>query len=40
VLTVPPNVAHTDEFVALAAEARDGGRGLWSACGDVGVPAR
>jgi micrococcal nuclease len=39
VLTVPPNVAHTDEFVALAAEARREGRGLWSACGDVGVPA-
>lgn len=40
VLTVPPNVAHAEEFVALAAEARDEGRGLWSACGDVGVPAR
>jgi micrococcal nuclease len=39
VLTVPPNVAHTDEFVALAGEARREGRGLWSACGDVGVPA-
>jgi micrococcal nuclease len=32
VLTVPPNVAHTDEFVALAREARTSGRGLWSAC--------
>ena len=30
--TFPPNVAHTNEFVAAAAEARDGGRGLWSAC--------
>ena len=38
--TVPPDVAHADEFVALEREARDAGRGLWSACGDVGVPAR
>ena len=39
VLTIPPNVAHTSEFVAAAAEARQAGRGLWGACGDVGVPA-
>ena len=32
VLTIPPNVAHTDEFVALAADARVAGWGLWSAC--------
>jgi micrococcal nuclease len=32
VLTIPPNLAHSDEFVALAAEARVAGRGLWSAC--------
>lgn len=32
VLTVPPNVAHADEFVALQREARASGRGLWSAC--------
>ena len=32
VLTVPPNVAHSDRFVALAAEARRTGRGLWTAC--------
>ncbi len=32
VLTISPNVAHADEFVALAAEARAAGRGLWSAC--------
>lgn len=32
VLTIPPNVAHADEFVALAADARRAGRGLWSAC--------
>jgi micrococcal nuclease len=30
--TFPPNVAHTAEFVAAAAEAREAGRGLWSAC--------
>lgn len=32
VLTYPPNVAHSDEFTAAAAEARQAGRGLWSAC--------
>jgi micrococcal nuclease len=32
VLTIPPNVAHSDEFVALAGEARLGQRGLWAAC--------
>ena len=31
-LTIPPNVAHTDEFAALAREARAGSQGLWSAC--------
>jgi micrococcal nuclease len=30
--TFPPNVAHTTEFVAASAEARDAKRGLWSAC--------
>jgi micrococcal nuclease len=30
--TFPPNVAHTSEFVAAAADARQAGRGLWSAC--------
>jgi micrococcal nuclease len=30
--TFPPNVAHTDEFVSAAAEARAASRGLWSAC--------
>jgi endonuclease YncB( thermonuclease family) len=30
--TVPPNVAHADEFVALERAARATGRGLWSAC--------
>ena len=31
-LTVPPNVAHTDEFVAIARQAREGAQGLWGAC--------
>jgi micrococcal nuclease len=30
--TVPPNVDHADEFVALQREARDADRGLWGAC--------
>lgn len=30
--TVPPNVAHADRFRRLAREAREAGRGLWSAC--------
>jgi micrococcal nuclease len=32
VLTIPPNVAHAEEFVAAVREAREAGRGLWSAC--------
>ncbi len=32
VLTYPPNVAHADELTAAAAQARNDGRGLWSAC--------
>ena len=31
-LTIPPNVAHADEFVVLAQQAREAGRGLWTAC--------
>jgi len=38
VLTYPPNVAHTDAFVVAAAEAREAGRGLWSACGGPDEP--
>ncbi len=30
--TVPPNVRHSDQFVAAQREAREAGRGLWSAC--------
>jgi micrococcal nuclease len=31
-LTIPPNVAHADEFRRLAASARRHGAGLWSSC--------
>ncbi|MGH9005019.1 MAG: thermonuclease family protein [Acidimicrobiia bacterium] len=30
--TFPPNVAHADEFAALARTAREAGAGLWSSC--------
>ena len=30
--TVPPNVAHVEEFAALQREAREAGRGLWASC--------
>ena len=33
--TVPPNVAHEDDFVAAQREAREADRGLWSACGEA-----
>jgi micrococcal nuclease len=36
--TVPPNVAHVDELVALQADAREAGRGLWGACDDTPAP--
>lgn len=36
--TFPPNVAHTADFVAAAARARQAGSGLWGACGGVDVP--
>jgi micrococcal nuclease len=31
-LTIPPNVAHADEFAHLARRAREEGVGLWRAC--------
>jgi micrococcal nuclease len=31
-LTIPPNVRFAERFRALAAQAREAGRGLWSAC--------
>ncbi|MGH9157906.1 MAG: thermonuclease family protein [Acidimicrobiales bacterium] len=35
-LTIPPNVTFAEEFVNLARQAREAGRGLWSACEDAG----
>lgn len=32
ILTIPPNVAHAEEFLELQQQAREAGRGLWSAC--------
>ena len=32
ILTIPPNVAHADEFLRLQRAARQAGRGLWGAC--------
>jgi micrococcal nuclease len=32
VLTIPPNVAHADEFTVLARRARRNRRGLWGEC--------
>jgi micrococcal nuclease len=32
VLTIPPNVAHADEFLQGARDARAAGAGLWSRC--------
>lgn len=29
VMTIPPNVKHSEDFVKLQREARDGGKGLW-----------
>jgi micrococcal nuclease len=31
-LTIPPNVRYVERFRALARDAREHGRGLWSAC--------
>lgn len=31
-MTIPPNVAHTDEFATIARQAREGSQGLWAAC--------
>ncbi len=33
-LTIPPNVAHVDEFVAAAKAARKENLGLWGGCSD------
>jgi micrococcal nuclease len=37
-LTIAPNVAHADEFVAAAGDARRADRGLWAACGGADTP--
>lgn len=34
-LAVPPNVMHSDEFVAIEHDARNAGRGMWSTCENV-----
>lgn len=35
--TVPPNVAHAEQFRRLARQAREHDRGLWSACPNDGM---
>jgi micrococcal nuclease len=32
ILTIPPNLAHAQEFLRLQRAARQAGRGLWGAC--------
>jgi micrococcal nuclease len=32
-MTIPPNVANAERFVAAAREAEAADRGLWSSCG-------
>ena len=39
VMTVPPNVAHADEFLAVQREAREAARGFWGACGSSAATA-
>jgi micrococcal nuclease len=39
VATYPPDVRYADWFLQAQREARDQGRGLWTACGAFGVPA-
>ena len=38
-LTIPPNVAHAEEFRAAVAEARDAELGLWSGCAEASPAA-
>lgn len=40
VATFPPNVAHSEDFLALQREARNDSRGLWAVCGSSEQPAR
>ena len=37
VMTIAPNVAHAEEFVAAVRLARDAGVGLWSSCESFGA---
>jgi micrococcal nuclease len=39
VLTIPPNVAHAEEFRVAVARARAAERGLWGGCADDSAPA-
>ena len=39
-LTIPPNVAHAEQFAAAAGQARRAGLGLWSRCGGPHEQAR
>lgn len=36
VLTIAPNIAHSDQFLGLSREARNADRGLWGACRNAG----
>jgi micrococcal nuclease len=36
ILTIPPNVAHAEEFRGIQRTARRAGRGLWRGCPDIG----
>ena len=36
--TFPPNVAHADDFLAAASDARQAHHGLWSRCRDPATP--
>lgn len=38
-LTIPPNVAHAEEFATATRLAREQGLGLWAACGGADTPA-
>ena len=39
VLSIPPNIAHAEDFRAAVAAARAADVGLWGACSAFGVPA-
>jgi micrococcal nuclease len=39
ILTIPPNVAHAEEFLAAERRARDGGLGLWGGCAATSTTA-